>query len=379
MAVIVGVGVLLWRPALALGDPSPAGGRDADGGVEPEGAGPDAQAAPHDKPTLRVAAAGSAPFIIPHANRRSAEGLSMDVLHQLAEEADFEPAVAFYTQISSALTAVATGHADLAVGPISVTAARAAQVQFLQPYHAAHLGILTRPEAKPWARFTPFLSRAFGLAVITLALVLMLVGVLVWLAERQANPTQFPKALLPGVANGMWFALVTMTTVGYGDRAPLTRVGRLITGVWMIVAMLTASSLTAGIATALTLSQIQPGAIRGLADMSGHTVAAVAGTPALSISRRYGAEPFAAKSRAEALSLLTSGQVDALLYDLPVLEHYQEQHPDSGLLLLRTELQVDDYAFAVALDSPMAQRLNVALIALKERGELRDIEGRWLP
>ena len=32
----------------------------------------------------------------------------------------------------------------------------------------------------------------------------------------------------------MWFALVTLTTVGYGDKAPITRIGRSLTSVWMV-------------------------------------------------------------------------------------------------------------------------------------------------
>ena len=56
--------------------------------------------------------------------------------------------------------------------------------------------------------------------------VLVAVGSMIWLAERRQNSSQFPQAVLPGLANGMWFALVTLTTVGYGDKAPVTRVGK---------------------------------------------------------------------------------------------------------------------------------------------------------
>lgn len=37
------------------------------------------------------------------------------------------------------------------------------------------------------------------------------------------------------VANSLWFTLVTFTTVGYGDVAPLSTPGKIITGIGMIV------------------------------------------------------------------------------------------------------------------------------------------------
>ena len=40
-------------------------------------------------------------------------------------------------------------------------------------------------------------------------------------------------------------------------RVPLTLAGRIITGVWVLVALITLSSLTTGIATAVTLQGIK--------------------------------------------------------------------------------------------------------------------------
>ena len=52
------------------------------------------------------------------------------------------------------------------------------------------------------------------------------------------------------VGNAMWFALVTLTTVGYGDRAPVSKTGRAITAVWMVISLIAVSSITAGLASA---------------------------------------------------------------------------------------------------------------------------------
>ena len=61
-----------------------------------------------------------------------------------------------------------------------------------------------------------------------------------YLAENKVNDN------VTGVTDGLWWALVTLTTVGYGDIFPETAVGRAIGGVLMILGMFTLA-LFAGI------------------------------------------------------------------------------------------------------------------------------------
>ena len=75
-----------------------------------------------------------------------------------------------------------------------------------------------------------FLQLCLGLSVL-----LLIVGALVWLVERKANPKQFSPKVLPGLGDGFWFAGVTLSTIGYGDKAPVTVAGRLISMLWMLV------------------------------------------------------------------------------------------------------------------------------------------------
>lgn len=63
-------------------------------------------------------------------------------------------------------------------------------------------------------------------------------GLLVWLVDR----VDFPTAGL-----GMWWALQTVTTVGYGDVVPTTPLGRAIGAVVMLSSIAFLSVLTAAI------------------------------------------------------------------------------------------------------------------------------------
>jgi len=72
--------------------------------------------------------------------------------------------------------------------------------------------------------------------------------------------------------DAVWWALVTMTTVGYGDKVPSTGWGRVLTGALIFVGMACVSILTATIASVLTARRIKEG--RGLEQIKfkGHTV-----------------------------------------------------------------------------------------------------------
>ena len=65
---------------------------------------------------------------------------------------------------------------------------------------------------------------------------LVAAGHLIWLAEHSGNPEQFPKGYLNGIDDGVWWAAVTVTSVGYGDKVPESITGRLIAFFWMIIA-----------------------------------------------------------------------------------------------------------------------------------------------
>ena len=58
-------------------------------------------------------------------------------------------------------------------------------------------------------------------AVIISATSVMLVAVAVFVAERSANAERFPNMVV-----SLWWAIVTLTTVGYGDITPITPLGR---------------------------------------------------------------------------------------------------------------------------------------------------------
>ncbi|HSA81680.1 MAG TPA: ion transporter [Geminicoccaceae bacterium] len=93
----------------------------------------------------------------------------------------------------------------------------------LTRYHASMslLGRVVRNEAGPIAA-----------ALFVLAMLLVVAASFAYLAEREAQPLVFAS-----IPDAMWWAIVTMTTVGYGDMVPVTPLGRVIGGVIGVIGL----------------------------------------------------------------------------------------------------------------------------------------------
>ena len=91
-------------------------------------------------------------------------------------------------------------------------------------------------------------------------------GPLVYLVERGHND-QFRSP-----ADGLWWAIVTFTTIGYGDKYPVTGQGRLVAGVLMLLGIGLLGTVTGKMAAALVERRIREGRGLGEARISGHLV-----------------------------------------------------------------------------------------------------------
>jgi voltage-gated potassium channel len=89
--------------------------------------------------------------------------------------------------------------------------------------------------------------RALSGCVVILAGMTLLAAVLVHLAERGAQPEKFGT-----IPDAMWWALVTLGTVGYGDAVPITPAGRLIAALTIMCSFVMVALPVGIIATAFS-------------------------------------------------------------------------------------------------------------------------------
>ena len=330
---------------------------------------------------LRIGVSGSPPFVMPRGE--VTQGISIQIWEEVASRLNQPFELVHQPNTEANRRALERGDLDLSIGPISITPDRLAnpRIDFTQPYFHGKEGLMLPVKAPGlWERFKPFFGWAALSSLGGLMILLFLVGNLIWLAERRRNVEHFPRHYLHGVGNGMWFALVTLTTVGYGDRSPTTKTGRMIAGVWMLMSLLALSSITAGLASAFTvsLSKLEPDAVRERSDLRGKTVSVVAGTTSKTWAKIYGARPKEASSLDQAIDLLAKGEVDAVLFDEAPLRYYLQQTPEAPFKMASFSLANQTYGFVVPMNSDLRTPIDVILLQMQRSGEVKMITDRML-
>lgn len=330
-----------------------------------------------DIDTLDVGLAGTAPFVSHNGNQD--EGISVEIWESIAAKAGYAYRYHQFEDVPAALMELQKEALDMVAGPVSITAERAETLRFTQPYFLSSLVIASRAtRGSVWQHIKPFFNLSFFSAVAALLIVLTIVGILIWLSERKASPEQFPGRALPGIFNGMWFALVTMTTVGYGDKAPRTVAGKIITGIWMIIALVTATSLIAGISSTITVSKLSASSINSAEKMLKKNIAVIDGSPAEMFVRKYGGHVVLVPSLKAAFEALNQLQVAAIVYDRPQVMYYLREHPDPDVAISTAEYMPQGYGFALRKDSGLASEINIRLLRLQESGAVEGIVNTWL-
>ena len=165
----------------------------------------------------------------------------------------------------------------LAVLTAVATADQEPVVDFSHPYYLSGFAIAVPVRASSGNWFEPLGNvMSVGTVKITSVLfgLLLIAAVLVWLFERHANPEHFSPRPLRGITDGLWWAAVTLTTVGYGDKAPRTRAGRVIGVIWMFAAVVLIALFTAQVTSSLTVTSLS-GRVRGPADLAHVKVGAI--------------------------------------------------------------------------------------------------------
>jgi voltage-gated potassium channel len=102
--------------------------------------------------------------------------------------------------------------------------------------------------------FMTVLGREIGAiagSILTLVVLIVISACLMFSIENSAQPGQFDS-----VAQAIWWSVVTLTTVGYGDITPVTFIGKLVAMVIMLLGVCT-MALPAGILAAKFTEELQ--------------------------------------------------------------------------------------------------------------------------
>lgn len=301
------------------------------------------------------------PFVVRNADG-SLSGLSMELWEQIATDLRLTYQLKEMS-LPELLEGLEAQRLDVAVAAITVTAERETYMDFSHPFFTSGLGIAVN--AEHGGTLAGVLKAVFSLqfvhALLALGFVLALIALLIWLFERKANPQQFGGSAIRGLGAGFWWSAVTMTTVGYGDKAPVTAWGRLLAIIWMFASVISISGFTATIASVFTLQQIQ-GHIQGPQDLPGNKIGTVTGSTGAQFVRKNNLQQLNYENPEAAVTALAEARVDAVVYDQPILRYLAKLETAGRVNVLPASFERQDYAFGLPAGSKLREDINKSLL-----------------
>ncbi len=310
--------------------------------------------------TLVVGVREAPPFVVRNADG-SLDGISIRLWAAIASELELRYEFK-EKDLRGLLDGLTDGSLDVAVAALTVTPERERLMDFSHPFHASGLGIAVAQEpGGVWATVGAVLSWRLVHALGALALVLLVVGLVIWLLERRANPGQFGGKPQEGIGAGFWWSAVTMTTVGYGDKAPVTPAGRAVAVIWMFASIITISGFTAAIASALTVERLSSH-IQGPNDLPGSTVATVTGSTSAEYLTQIRTRVRHFDTPREALASVARSEADAAVYDKPIMRYLSGGELLGQVDVLPVTFMRQDYALGLKAGSPLREDINRALL-----------------
>ncbi len=305
-------------------------------------------------------------------------GASVDLWRRVAKMADLRYRFIAVKKIDAILSGLREGSYDVAVGAITITPERSALVDFSYPGHRSGVAIATQ---RRLGQFEALF--AYGLAAMELsslvaaaAVTMLLFGVLMWFIERPGarHSPDDPVSSVVSLRDGVYWAVVTMTTVGYGDKTPKTPVGRLVAIFWMLGSFVLISLLSATLVSKLTAERVEEAINLVGADLSGKRLTAAAASSGAEYLETLQLPYTKRETLLQALQALHDGEADVAVNSVGAMRHLVSAHFSRDLHVQRELLAPAYMAFALPQNSALKKPIDRALMRVTASPEWRQVE-----
>lgn len=318
----------------------------------------------------------SPPFVI--ATEDGYDGMAIELVEFLAEARRIEIAYREYDTIRELIGALREGEADIAVTNLTITEARAEQIDFSHPWFDAGLQIMVSDEPR-----TGFGSLLDGLAdsghlrvFAWIGGAVLLATVLLTFFDRYFDPN-FPKRWRDGVAESFY----TVMSVAVSGKPPSRTklfgwIGRVWSALWLICGVAVLAYVTSSVTSVMTTLALS-GQISGPADLPGKTIGVQDGSTAEEFATLSGLRKVAYPHIDEAVTALLAGEIDAIVGDAPVLDYYAHSRPKQDVRVVGEIFEPEKYGFGIAQQSPLRRPLTVAVIGAEEDGVIEELRTKY--
>lgn len=333
-----------------------------------------------DKSTPQVLITGVwvAPPLCMKTEGNQWEGFSVEIWKAVAKNMGAMVEFREFADIQSLLAAFEKKEIDV-IPSVVVQERFESIMDYSQSYLKSGLSIAVPAEGSElrWIRiFEGLLSVHILKAIGFMMLVSIVAGSLVWAFEKRRNREMFGAGTIEGIGHGIWWAMVTMTTVGYGDKSPRTFGGRLVALVWMVFSIIFIASFTANITSSVTLEDIK-GRVRGFSDLYTARVGSLSGSAGSEFLSKQGVAVIPFNNFHDGLLAVAERKIDAFVQDEHVLKYQaKKEFPGRVQVLPGT---YDEYFVSIALQerSSLRKPINKALLKFMRSENWTELVNRY--
>lgn len=262
---------------------------------------------------------------------------------------------------------------DVFASGVEINAVQNNICDFSQPFDAGGYSLVTHTRGITLPR--TIIKRVMTFEVL-IWLVFMLIatviaGSIIRLVEKKNNPSHF--ANKDSFVNGMWWAISTLSTVGYGDFVPKTRAGKLVGGVWIFISIILVAIFSATIVATLTVGQLTP-YFKSIKSMKSNLVGIIERPNSRYVANKLGVMPRIYATPDDAFTALENNEIEGFLHPTNELRSLLSVRGDSQLLVLPTEVIRGFVGFGLNknLDVETVRKINSELIKIIESPEWID-------
>ena len=316
---------------------------------------------------LSVGVTNSPPFIIIENDEIS--GITIDLWNVISDSLNVNYHFV-QTDYEKVVTNISEGEINISIAPMAINSSHADSTFYTQPFYITSMCVAVENHYE--SGFVTIVKNLFSLSFLkTIGLLLLInfsIGTLIWLAERKNNPAFDNK--VNGIIDGFWWSWVTMTTVGYGDKSPQSKNGKILATIWMLVAILIISGFTATISSELTTKRLQNN-VSNLHDLYKMKIGCVEGRNTSIYLDYKHIKHKKYSSFEEAFEALEKGEINALVDDGATLNYYfnkKEKSLTKKITLIELPNNKEYYCF-MSSQPYLVNKINPYLLSFLESEE----------
>lgn len=282
---------------------------------------------------------------------------------EVARELNLEPEWKVYDDLDGVYDALRRGEIDLAATGLPIIAPGDEPFSYSQPWDSSGFSIALHlhPQSRVASTLKHIISSELVIWFGILLGCMVAFGMAVSLIERRRNAEHFGGR--SGLWDGVWWSIVTMATVGYGDKVPRTVPGRIIAGIWMLTALVLVTIIAGVLSATLTTSRIA-GYMAIERDLRSVRVGIVSHRAEIDMARNLGISPEVYDSPQAAIDALLAHEIDAFLHPTTTLHALVRASDDQSLSVLQQELARGFVAFGISskMPAPLLRQINNQIV-----------------